>query len=314
LLLSYLVARNHEDKELRFIRLGAGLYSLLFVMMAIGGASVLLFASKDAQNTASQVNKVSQPAEFKQLPVTVEQKKMQQERVERQQENAKALLKAQEENKKEVEVLTHGTYLDAVKWRAQHFIKHAPGDFGMSALITSMFLIGFWFVRSGVMVNAQQHLALFRRLAIWGLPIGLGLGVLSSMVSTAGNPGAENDPFMLAQALMYLGNLPACLGYVSCVILMVHSHGAWSKIRVLAPFGRMALTNYLSQSIICSIAFYGYGLGYFGLGRADQMVFVFVVVICQVLFSHWWLSNFRYGPMEWLWRSITYWKIPAFKN
>ena len=72
----------------------------------------------------------------------------------------------------------------AVKWRAQHFIQHAPGDFGMSALITSMFLIGFWFVRSGVMVNARQHLDLFRRLALWGLPVGLGLGVLS-MVSGA---------------------------------------------------------------------------------------------------------------------------------
>ncbi|MBI3713413.1 MAG: DUF418 domain-containing protein, partial [Burkholderiales bacterium] len=55
------------------------------------------------------------------------------------------------------------------------------------------------------------------------------------------------------------------------------------------------------------------GLGMFGMSRAQQVGFVFAVVAAQVAFSHWWLSNFLYGPMEWLWRAITYWKIPAFK-
>jgi len=174
-------------------------------------------------------------------------------------------------------------------------------------------LIGFWFVRSGIMDNTQAHLPLFRKLALFGLPVGIGLGIAGSLITTAPVKGLENDPFTLATGLLYLGNLPACLGYVSVLVLMFNSAGVLAKVKVLAPYGRMALTNYLSQSIICSAVFYSYGLGYYGMQRAHQVVFVLIVVILQLMFSHWWLSKFRYGPMEWLWRAVTYWKLPAFK-
>ena len=65
-----------------------------------------------------------------------------------------------------------------------------------------------------------------------------------------------------------LGNLPACLGYVGLVVTMLHSRSALSRIRVLAPLGRMALTNYLMQSLICMTYFYGFGLGHWGMSRA----------------------------------------------
>jgi uncharacterized membrane protein YeiB len=117
----------------------------------------------------------------------------------------------------------------------------------------------------------------------------------------------------MAQGLLMLGNLPASLGYVSLVILMLHGASAFNKVSVLAPFGRMALTNYLSQSLIASIFFMGYGFGNWGISRVDQMLFVAVVVVLQIAFSHFWLARFRYGPMEWLWRAVTYWKIPAMR-
>jgi uncharacterized protein len=110
-----------------------------------------------------------------------------------------------------------------------------------------------------------------------------------------------------------LGNLPASLGYVSLVILMLHSAGAFRKIDVLAPFGRMALTNYLTQSLIASLFFFGYGFGHWGASRVDQMLFVAVVIVLQIAFSHFWLARFRYGPVEWLWRAVTYWTIPPMR-
>ncbi len=71
----------------------------------------------------------------------------------------------------------------------------------------------------------------------------------------------------------------------------------------------MALTNYLMQSLVCTLIFYGYGLGFFEqLPRAWQPLFVIVLFAMQVAFSHWWLSRFRYGPMEWVWRWMTYGK------
>ena len=76
----------------------------------------------------------------------------------------------------------------------------------------------------------------------------------------------------------------------------------------------MALTHYLLQSLIGTLVFYGYGLGAFGqLPRAWQPVFVLAVFALQVLVSRWWLRRFRYGPMEWIWRGLTYGRLPALR-
>ena len=109
---------------------------------------------------------------------------------------------------------------------------------------------------------------------------------------------------------MMIGNLPACLGYVGLVVLLLHSNGPLKRISVLAPLGRMALTNYLTVSLLCSLYFYGYAGGNWGMGRAMQVGFVFAVIALQLVFCHLWLAKFRYGPMEWLWRAITYWHLP----
>jgi len=173
-----------------------------------------------------------------------------------------------------------------------------------------MFLLGNWFVRTGIMERPAEHLPLFRRMAAIGIPVGVGMGVLASFLATYPTPGMERDPFQTAIALMMIGNLPACLGYVSAMVLMLHSRGPLSKVRVLAPLGRMALTNYLTHSLVCSLYFYGYAGGNGPMHRATQVGFVFLVIALQVVFCHLWLSRFRFGPMEWLWRAITYWTWP----
>jgi uncharacterized membrane protein YeiB len=138
--------------------------------------------------------------------------------------------------------------------------------------------------------------------------------LLGSAIATRSIPGSNGaDGWQLASGLQMLGNLPASLGYLSLVVLMLHSATVFNKVRVLAPFGRMALTNYLSQSLIASLFFFGYGFGNWGVSRVDQMLFVAAVVVFQIGFSHLWLSRFRYGPMEWLWRAITYWTIPPMR-
>ena len=127
-------------------------------------------------------------------------------------------------------------------------------------------------------------------------------------------PGDRYDGWGIAVGLSLLGNLPACLGYVGLVVLMLHSQTVFSRIRVLGPLGRMALTNYLAQSLICAIYFYGYALGHWGMPRAQQVLFVLVIYAAQIVFSHWWLSRFHYGPMEWLWRGLTYGHVPQFRR
>ena len=213
----------------------------------------------------------------------------------------------------EVRTFTTGSYLDAVVFRARLFPEKAAGDAGFAVLLVSMFLLGAWFVRSGVMEDSARHLAFFRKLALYGLPVGIGLGLLSMLIAISHTPGDRHDGWGVARGLMMLGNLPACLGYVGLVVTMLHSRTFWSRIRVLAAPGRMALTNYLLQSLICMVFFYGFALGRWGIPRAEQVLFVLVVYAAQVAFSHWWLARFRYGPMEWLWRGFTYGEVPPLR-
>jgi uncharacterized protein len=327
-LLAYIFARSHQPKEARPWKIGSLLYCTLFISMIIGGSFEYWGAKETSATTSKTEPQIERPASSSlatsaasnAVPVNASTPAAQSDAAKRKTAAAEQKKKQLEQEKKkeadnqlEVQILTKGTYLDAVKFRAKEFAENWPNVTIFSVLINCMFLIGFWFVRSGIMDNTKAHLPMFRKLALFGLPIGIGLGVAGSLITTAPVKGMENDPFTLATGLLYLGNLPACLGYVSLLVLMFNSAGLLAKVKLLAPYGRMALTNYLSQSIICSAVFYSYGLGYYGMQRAHQVVFVFIVVILQLMFSHWWLSKFRYGPMEWLWRAVTYWKLPAFR-
>ena len=108
--------------------------------------------------------------------------------------------------------------------RARAFPGKVAGDAGFATVLIAMFLIGFWFVRSGVMENTAAHLPLFRQLACYALPLGIGLGLLGSFIAVSHTPGDDRDGFQLAMGLQMLGNLPACLGYVGLVVLMLHSN------------------------------------------------------------------------------------------
>ena len=104
-----------------------------------------------------------------------------------------------------------------------------------------------------------------------------------------------------------LGRLTLALGYIGLVMAICHSGALQLAQRLLARVGQMALTNYLMQSLLCNLVFLGVGLGQFGYWRrAEMYLFVLGVWILQVIFSYYWLQRYRFGPCEWLWRSLTY--------
>ncbi|MBX3230721.1 MAG: DUF418 domain-containing protein [Labilithrix sp.] len=99
------------------------------------------------------------------------------------------------------------------------------------------------------------------------------------------------------------GSVALSLGYGAAIA----SVAARGGLRVFAPIGRMALTSYLTQSIVLGFVFYGYGLGLFGaIGRLPALGIVVALFGAQMIFARWWLARFRYGPLEWAWRSFTY--------
>lgn len=113
--------------------------------------------------------------------------------------------------------------------------------------------------------------------------------------------------FMLVLTLGFVASPMLMLAYASSFALAWLTAGGRRVLGVLAAPGRMALTNYLTQSLVCSLLFYGYGLGLHGkIGPAGCMPIALALFAAQVVFSHAWLARFRFGPMEWLWRSLTY--------
>jgi uncharacterized protein len=105
------------------------------------------------------------------------------------------------------------------------------------------------------------------------------------------------------------------LGHLSLVMLLYKYNLAVTARNWLSKVGQMAFTNYLMQSLICSLVFYGYGFGLYGkLERYQEYYVVFCIWIFQIIFSTTWLYYFRFGPFEWAWRSLTYWARQPMKR
>ncbi|HSM11271.1 MAG TPA: DUF418 domain-containing protein [Lysobacter sp.] len=209
-----------------------------------------------------------------------------------------------------------GSYAEAVARRLGDFklmLSHVVMIMGWQIL--GMFLLGAWFVRSGAIARPREFALLYRRLRWIALPVGLAMMLGSFWLVPTAEYARMDFTWGVANALAMLGSLLMCLGYVGWVVGVLQSPRSAAWLGVLAPAGRMALTNYLVQSIVCTLVFYGYGLGYFEqLSRAWQVPFVLMLFALQVAFSHWWLARFRFGPAEWAWRAATYGVRPRMRR
>ena len=114
-------------------------------------------------------------------------------------------------------------------------------------------------------------------------------------------------PGLMGISLERLATLLLAIGYAAAIIGFVSTRPGMTMLAWAAPLGRMAFTNYLAQSVIFGWIFYGYGLGLFG--RVDVVTALAIgvcVYVAQVMISAQWLRYCRFGPIEWLWRSLMY--------
>jgi uncharacterized protein len=166
-------------------------------------------------------------------------------------------------------------------------------------------LFGLWIWRRGVLGDLDGHRALLISVRNLGLLIGLPLNVVAIAIQRIFHPHpmAPSLAGWFQFLVMSVGIPALALGY-ACAILL------WARPGNLRPFaavGRMALTNYLLQSLVCTTIFNAYGGALFGTtGLVAGLVVTFAVYGAQVPFSVWWISRYRFGPMEWLWRRLIY--------
>jgi uncharacterized protein len=179
------------------------------------------------------------------------------------------------------------------------------------AKVLAMFLIGLWAGRRAIHRDPAAHEPLLRRVTVIGLVAGLPLSFARAALDME---GPDTPIVQLAVETLYCLSTPTlALGYVAALTLM-WIKGRQALLTWCAPAGRMALTNYLMQSVLQSLVFYGWGLGLIGrYGLVFVFPFAIALFVLQLVYSRWWLARYRFGPVEWVWRSLTYGKAQPMR-
>ncbi|MBU1878771.1 MAG: M20/M25/M40 family metallo-hydrolase, partial [Chloroflexi bacterium] len=206
-------------------------------------------------------------------------------------------------------VYATGTYVEITEQRVKDAKAYWAGIIYWGPYVFGLFLLGLYVGRRGLLRHIEDHLPLFRRAFLIGLGVGLPLTVVYVLMRLS--PGlvpADWQPFV-GRTFRTFGGLGLCTFYLSAIILLTQKESWRERLAFLVPVGRMTLTNYLTQSLVCTLIFYGYGLALYNrTGPAIGLIFTVLIFAAQARFSAWWLDRYRFGPMEWLWRTLTYLK------
>ena len=215
----------------------------------------------------------------------------------------------------------HGTWLQEAGFRLHSWVRQFwPGaEIGQAPYYLTLFLLGLAVWKSGVLRDPASHLPRIQRFFSWAFPLALLLGLIA-LLQTDGvvflNAHWRVWRFSIPVVLLAAAFGPpfGALAWGSGILLLLQKPSWRRRLGPFAWAGRMALSNYLMQSLVMSFLFNGWGLGFYN--RLGPLAGLGVSLACfglQALLSHWWLAHFQFGPMEWLWRSITYWKCQPFR-
>ncbi len=226
--------------------------------------------------------------------------------------------RAQLELEKSTHVYVTGSLSEVVAYNASAIPANPLEDFnwadsGLAAF--AMILVGFSIGRSGVLRDIADHVVLIARVRAWGLGFGLSaMAVERILAATTGyavfrTQRAGLGAQFTGDLLFAFGTTALALGYAATVILAAQTPRGRAALAPLAGVGRLALTVYLTQTLMFTTLFYGYGFGKaYRLGPVAVTAWAAVIFSVQVVACQWWLKYFRFGPVEWLWRSLTYLK------
>jgi uncharacterized protein len=198
------------------------------------------------------------------------------------------------------------------------FLATAPVNTKMQSWFTyryffdvfGMMLIGMALYRWGVL-TLERPTRLYVAMALGGYAVGLAVNIVETRWIMAN--GFSAIAFAQTSVTYDLGRLPMTIGHLGALLLFVRS-GLFARFRrALAAVGQMAVTNYLTHSVVCAILFVGFGL-YGQLERHQLYYVVFAIWAVQLVASPIWLRHFRFGPVEWLWRYLTYLKRPPIRH
>jgi len=220
------------------------------------------------------------------------------------------------------QLLNSGDYPSLVSyWAGFTWVDWLAGGMMVAWIVYALgrFALGAAIGRSGLLENIPRYLPLLRRIAWVGIPAGLIFGAVVRLIYTGDwQPLGENDDLRaVGRMLRSPAALVLAAGYCAAIVVALQGPRGRRMFGIFAPVGRMALTNYLAQGLLYGFVFTGVGPGLALAGKVGSFA---VLMICiaffalQIVFSQWWLARYRFGPMEWLWRSLTYGERPQMRR
>lgn len=227
--------------------------------------------------------------------------------------------KEREEMTRAAQALVQGysqhSWWGVLKVRVMDYVQVMAGNLPPIILVTWVnFLVGLRIWKSGLLQNPETRSALLGRLALVGLGVGLPLSLLSDLIpKILAFMQAHWTWARLGLPLFGIAQIfgPLFLGVgIMFGLTWLWNQPKWrNRLRPLTYVGRMGFSNYILQSVICTFVFYGYGLGLYNkVGPALGTLIGLAIFWIQIPLSRWWLGQFRFGPMEWLWRTLSYGK------
>ena len=174
------------------------------------------------------------------------------------------------------------------------------------------FLLGAWCWRKNIFTAIAEHRNLLKRVLLWGGAIGLTTNLLITIIRPLHLAGV---PSSVASLAWFAGKYTLGYAYLAGLALLYDGGHLKGFFKALAPVGRMAMTNYLMHSVVFTLVFNSYGLGLMGrFGETITFLMGLSLFLIQIPLSKWWLTRFRFGPCEWLWRTLTYRKMQPMRR
>ncbi len=202
-----------------------------------------------------------------------------------------------------------GGYFDAVSYRLRELFFTILVMMAFAPPFLGLFLIGMVAGRKRIIADVAGHHRFLKRTLVACGVLGLVANLLGAWFVMAGSGSTDFGKVLIGTGIISVFGPVLAFAYIAGILLLIHRMPALSVLPPIAAVGRMALTNYLGQSLIATTVFYGYGLGLGGnTGRLATIGIALLIFAAQVVSSVVWLKFFRFGPMEWVWRSLTYGK------
>jgi uncharacterized protein len=219
-------------------------------------------------------------------------------------------------------IFQEGTYAEQVAARIETYVftygvllRRVAGSMWVYVSFTVTMLLGFLAGRKRLFADVAATAPKIRKVMWWCLGLGLTASISLAVLGALWKPTPRPTVQGFFMGMLFNVHRPLlCVAYIAAITLLFQRDRFKRALLWLSPAGRMPLTNYLLQSVIATTIFNSYGLALFGkVGPLLGLLLSVAIFVVQVFYSRWWFARFQFGPLEWLWRAVTYGKLPAMR-